>query len=254
MFNPKLWQLPQISTATLNQLPDLEQQLAARLTQIAARHQAARFAYSLAVEDVLIADMIARLGLNITVFVLDTGKLHSETLTLLTMLLQHYPTLTLRCYQPQAEAAEAFEREYGMQSIYESLQQRQLCCYIRKVEPLNRALAGADAWLSGQRREQSANRRHLPLVEEDKQHGITKYNPIADWSEEAVWAYTKTHDLPFNPLYLQGYPSIGCEPCTRPIRAEEDIRAGRWWWEQKSNKECGLHQQTITIEQSLGTQ
>lgn len=248
MFNPKLWQAPTASAATLNQLPALEAQLAERLRQIKTRHQDARFACSLAVEDLLISDMIAQLDLDIAVFVLDTGQLHAETLDVLKNLEARYPTLSIQTYHPQPDITEAFEREHGMQSIYTSLKQRQACCYIRKVEPLNRALNGADAWLTGQRREQSANRRHLSFVEEDMQHGIAKYNPIADWSEEAVWAYISRHNIPFNQLYSQGYPSIGCEPCTRPIRATEDIRAGRWWWEQKSNKECGLHQPNLAIE------
>lgn len=249
MFSPPLWQAPEPSAAVINQLPALQQQLAQRLRTIAEQHQAARFACSLAAEDVLIIDMIARLDINIAVFTLNTGKLHAETLNVLKALTARYPSLSIESYHPQPEAVRAFDTEHGIQSIYESLAQRQLCCHLRKVEPLNRALAGADAWLSGQRRQQSQNRSTLPLVEEDSLRGITKYNPIADWTEEAVWAYINTHDLPLNTLYQQGYPSIGCESCTRPIRKDEEIRAGRWWWEQQDSKECGLHQQAAPIEQ-----
>ena len=125
--------------------------------------------------------------------------------------------------------------------MYESIELRKQCCYIRKVEPLNRALAAAPAWLTGQRRSQSVTRGDLPFEETDHARGIAKFNPIFDWQDDDVWAYAQTADLPLNALYNQGYPSIGCEPCTRPVKWDEDIRAGRWWWESKDSKECGLH-------------
>ena len=134
-----------------------------------------------------------------------------------------------------------YEEEKGKFAFYESVELRRECCHIRKIEPLNRAIQGADAWLTGQRREQSATRTVLPFAEQDQSRGIDKYNPIFDWSETDVWAYILANNVPYNDLYHQGFPSIGCEPCTRQVKQGEDIRAGRWWWESKDSKECGLH-------------
>ena len=130
---------------------------------------------------------------------------------------------------------------HGLNAFYDSVELRQRCCGIRKVEPLRRALAGHSAWITGQRREQSATRAELPEAQWDDAFGLHKYNPLASWSTEEVWAVVRALDIPYNPLHDQGYPSIGCEPCTRAIRPGEDIRAGRWWWEQRSSLECGLH-------------
>ena len=243
MFSPQLWHAPVVSEATFRHLPTLQQELEQNLRTISANHKDVRFASSLAVEDMVITEVIARLKLPITVFTLNTAKLNPETLELLEATRQHFPELHIEEYHPQEEAVRHFDKNHGISSIYDSLEQRKLCCGIRKIEPLNRALDGADAWLTGQRRSQSATRTELPFKEKDPQRGITKFNPIFAWEEEAVWAYVQAHDLPLNALYKKGYPSIGCEPCTRPIRLSEDIRAGRWWWENKDSKECGLHQQ-----------
>ncbi len=141
-------------------------------------------------------------------------------------------------------AVEAYVKDHGLNAFYESVDLRKSCCGIRKVEPLNRALAGVEAWVTGQRREQSVTRTELHEQEHDAARGIEKYNPLAEWTEADVWAYLRHFDVPVNPLHARGYPSIGCEPCTRAIRPGEDSRAGRWWWESRDTKECGLH---ITI-------
>ena len=246
MLRPQLWHAPLVSDATFNQLPIHQKTLEQRLAFIAENHQAVRFASSLAVEDMVITDVIARLELPIKVFTLNTGKLHKETLELITAIESRFPTLQFEQYHPADNAVQDFENNHGISSIYERLDARKLCCYIRKIEPLNRALIGADAWLTGQRRSQSTTRTELSFEEQDEQRRMVKFNPIFDWSEEDIWAYVKSHDLPLNKLYEKGYPSIGCEPCTRPIKLSEDIRAGRWWWENKNSKECGLHQTTNT--------
>lgn len=246
MFSPQLWHAPIVSEATFRQLPTLEKALEQHLRYIVDNYKDVRFASSLAVEDMVITDAIARLKLPIKVFTLNTGKLHQETLELLEATRQRYPDLQIEEYHPQEDAVRDFDTNHGISSIYESLEQRKLCCGIRKIEPLNRALEGAEAWLTGQRRSQSATRTELPFEERDEQRDIAKFNPIFAWEEEDVWAYVEAHELPLNQLYKKGYPSIGCEPCTRPIRLSEDIRAGRWWWENKDSKECGLHQQTTT--------
>ena len=144
-------------------------------------------------------------------------------------------------FRPLPEAAAAFEREHGAASIYEHIERRRQCCHIRKIEPLNRALSDAPAWLTGQRRSQADSRSRLDFEETDHARGIAKFNPIFDWEEADVWAYAARHQVPLNALYRQGYPSIGCEPCTRPVKRGENIRAGRWWWENQSSQECGLH-------------
>ncbi|MDU8923836.1 phosphoadenylyl-sulfate reductase [Pasteurellaceae bacterium LIM206] len=240
-LKPKLWEIPTPSEAVLNGLSAKTAELTARLRQIGQSHQAARFASSLAVEDMVITDIIAKNHFNIQVFTLDTGLLHKETLALLAELEQYYPQLKIEKLTPHFEDTRQFVAEHGARAYYESVPLRRQCCFIRKIEPLNRALAGADAWLSGQRREQSATRTELPFAERDQTRNMDKYNPIFDWSEQEVWAYILSHRVPYNRLYHQGFPSIGCDPCTRPVKEGEDIRAGRWWWENKDSKECGLH-------------
>lgn len=241
MFKPNLWQIPTIPAEVAQDLEKREAILIQRLEHIAEQHQNAKFASSLAVEDMLITDLIAKCGLAIEVFTLQTGRLNPETLALLEQVDQAYPDLTLQRYFPQTAAVQEYIDTQGENAFYDSVEQRKQCCFIRKVEPLNRALEQADAWLSGQRREQSVTRTDLPFCEPDHARQISKYNPIFDWSELDVWAYILRHQVPYNALYQQGYPSIGCEPCTRPVKVGEDIRAGRWWWENKDNKECGLH-------------
>ena len=241
IIRPTLWQIPQPDSTVRNNLKAKSEILSNRLTEIVTRHNCVRFASSLAVEDLVITDAIVKSGTNITVFTLETGKLNPETLALIEAIQRTYPTLQLQLFYTDAAAAKKYETEHGKFAFYDSVELRRECCFIRKIEPLNRALADADAWLTGQRREQSVTRTELAFHEQDNARHIDKYNPIFDWSEQEVWAYILHHQIPYNDLYNQGFPSIGCEPCTKPVRLGEDIRAGRWWWENKDSKECGLH-------------
>ncbi|ADY97556.1 TPA: phosphoadenylyl-sulfate reductase [Neisseria meningitidis] len=241
LLKPALWQIPHIGSGSETALAEKTETLKQRLHRIAGSHRDARFASSLAAEDMVITDLIAGENLNIGIFTLDTGLLHAETLNLLDRIERVYPHMQIKRFQPIREDALHYVESKGRFAFYDSVEARRECCRIRKIEPLNRAIAGADAWLTGQRREQSATRTELPFAEYDAGRGIGKYNPIFDWSEHDVWAYILANNVPYNDLYRQGFPSIGCDPCTRPVKAGEDIRAGRWWWEGRNSKECGLH-------------
>jgi phosphoadenosine phosphosulfate reductase len=210
------------------------------LEKIAAEHSPAVLANSLSAEDMVITDAVARLALPIGVFVLDTGRLHADTLELVDAIRERY-RIAVEVYEPRAMAVQAYLQVYGRDAFYKNPELRQSCCDIRKVQPLKRALAGKRAWITGQRREQSAGRAALTEREFDLAHGLAKFNPLAGWSEAQVWAYIRAHDVPYNRLYDQGYRSIGCAPCTRPVLPGEDVRAGRWWWEAAEHRECGLH-------------
>lgn len=210
------------------------------LREIAERFAPVALASSLQAEDMVITDAIARLRLPIGVFVLDTGRLHEDTLALIPAIRSRYG-LQVQIFEPQAAAVVNYVYFYGRDAFYGSTDLRHKCCDIRKVEPLARALAGQRAWITGQRRAQSTERAVLPEREFDSVHGLEKFNPLAEWSEAAVWDYIHARDVPYNRLYDQGYRSIGCAPCTRPVLPGEDLRAGRWWWEKEELKECGLH-------------
>ncbi|MFZ6690203.1 phosphoadenylyl-sulfate reductase [Undibacterium sp. SXout20W] len=210
------------------------------LKNIAQEFSPAVFASSLAAEDMVLTDLILREKLNISIFSLETGRLHAETLGMLDKVKTTYGTEIL-LYKPEASAVDAYVAQHGLNAFYDSVEMRKECCRIRKVEPLNRALAGKKAWVTGQRRSQAATRTELAAQEDDVAHGMQKFNPLADWSEEDVWHYIRSNNVPYNPLHDRGYPSIGCEPCTRAIQPGEDVRAGRWWWENPESKECGLH-------------
>ncbi len=212
----------------------------ATLGRIVTDFSPAVFATSLAAEDMVLTDMILRSALPIGIFTLETGRLHAETLGMLNTIKEKYAYEVTR-FTPDPIAVEGYVQNYGLNGFYDSVELRKECCRIRKVDPLNRALEGNTAWVTGQRRSQSATRAELHVQETDAAHGMTKFNPLADWSEEDVWHYIRTHNMPYNPLHDRGYPSIGCEPCTRAIQPGEDIRAGRWWWENPESKECGLH-------------
>ena len=214
--------------------------LDALLAQIAGRHSKVKFASSLAAEDMLLTHAILSKGLPIGIFSLNTGRLHAETLGMIDRVRERYG-YEIEQFHPQQDAVDKYVAEHGLNAFYESVELRKSCCQIRKVETLNRALADVDAWVTGQRREQSVTRAELHEEEQDDARGIAKYNPLADWTESDVWTYLKAFDVPVNPLHARGYPSIGCEPCTRAIRPGEDSRAGRWWWESRDTKECGLH-------------
>ena len=204
-------------------------------------------ASSLGAEDVVITDLINRLQLPIPVFVLDTGALHAETQALLERL-QAFSSTPVEVFQPQRSAVLNFVRHPGQAAIYRSQAERQSCCQIRKLEPLGRALIGQRAWITGLRREQSNARADVQAIQADTQNGValTKINPLVEWTWGDVWHYIATHGVDYNPLHDQFFPSIGCAPCTRAISLGEDFRAGRWWWEDASAKECGLHAPTST--------
>ncbi|MGE6914899.1 phosphoadenylyl-sulfate reductase [Achromobacter kerstersii] len=214
--------------------------LVERLTQIQHRYPDAALASSLAAEDMVLTHAIYESGLDLEVFTLDTGRLHAETLGVLDAVRARYGR-DVTVYRPVAAAVEQHVAAHGAYAFYESVDLRKACCQIRKVEPLKRALAGRGAWITGQRRQQSTTRGELPLEEQDATFGLYKFNPLAEWSEDDVWNLIRALGIPYNPLHDQGYPSIGCEPCTRAIRPGEDLRAGRWWWESSDSKECGLH-------------
>lgn len=210
------------------------------LQRVADEFSPAVFASSLAAEDMVLTDMILRAKLPITIFSLETGRLHAETLAMLDKIRTTYD-YEVHLYRPEAAAVEQYVAQNGIDAFYDSIEMRKECCRIRKVEPLKRALAGQTAWVTGQRRAQSTTRSELAMQELDSAHGLQKFNPLVDWSEQDVWDYLRANQVPYNALHDRGYPSIGCEPCTRAIEPGEDVRAGRWWWENADSKECGLH-------------
>jgi len=195
-------------------------------------------------EDVVLIDMAAKLGAPFRVFSLDTGRLHPETYQFLEKVRTHYG-VPVEVFAPQAEAVQALVRAKGLFSFYTDGHKE--CCGIRKVEPLVRALAPLRAWVTGQRKDQSpGTRADVPVVQLDRTFGapdrpLVKFNPLSYWTSKQVWAYIRDHDVPYNTLHDRGFVSIGCEPCTRPINPGQHERAGRWWWEEETKKECGLH-------------
>lgn len=210
------------------------------LARIARDFSPAVFASSLAAEDMVLTDLILKDRLPIGIFSLETGRLHAETLSMIDRVKDTYG-YDIALFKPQPEAVDAYVTQNGLNAFYDSVEMRKECCRIRKVEPLGRALAGKQAWITGQRRSQSTTRAELAVQEDDLGHGMQKFNPLADWSEQDVWDYLREQQVPYNVLHDRGYPSIGCEPCTRAIEPGEDVRAGRWWWENPESKECGLH-------------
>jgi phosphoadenosine phosphosulfate reductase len=224
----------------MTQLADLTAATRATLERVAAEFSPAVFASSLAAEDMVLTDLILKSALPIGIFSLDTGRLHAETLAVVDAVRDTYG-YEIALFRPDPAAVEAYVSGKGLNAFYDGVDQRRECCHIRKVEPLGRALAGKRAWITGQRRAQSATRATLAVQEDDPAHGMAKFNPLADWSEQDVWDYLRANKVPYNALHDRGYPSIGCEPCTRAIQPGEDVRAGRWWWENPESKECGLH-------------
>ncbi|QXL84407.1 phosphoadenylyl-sulfate reductase [Comamonas sp. NLF-1-9] len=214
--------------------------LLALLQGIAEEHPDALLASSMGVEDTLLIHALMQVPTRLGVFMLDTGRLHKETLAMVGTIEQRYG-ITVQVLHPEPEAVRNYVQTHGLNAFYESVELRKLCCDIRKVQPLRRVLAGHSAWITGQRREQSSTRAELPEAQWDEAFGLHKYNPLASWHTDEVWAVVRALDIPYNPLHDRGYASIGCECCTRAIRPGEDIRAGRWWWEQRNNAECGLH-------------
>ena len=221
-------------------LHDRARELARTLSRVALEHAPAALASSLSAEDMVITDTILTQGLEIEIFTLDTGRLHADTLNLIGEIRRRYG-YELRVHKPEPAAVKEYVVRFGRDAFYEDVALRKRCCEIRKVDPLKRALAGKSAWITGMRRGQAVTRGELPLQQADSVHGIVKFNPLAQWSESEVWEYLHERQLPYNALYDQGYRSIGCAPCTRPTTPVEDVRAGRWWWEDAQSRECGLH-------------
>jgi len=203
------------------------------LERIASTYAPAALSSSLGAEDMVLTDLIAREGLPIEIFTLDTGRLHAETLELAERIQSHYG-IALRVMRPDAAAVADYVSRHGRDAFYDSVELRKRCCEIRKVEPLKRALQGKRAWITGLRREQSAARAELRLAEFDPALRVAKFNPLAQWSGNDVWDYIRANKVPRNPLLGSGFPSIGCEPCTRAVEPGADERSGRWWWEQRS--------------------
>lgn len=204
-------------------------------------HPDITLACSFGVEDVALLDMISHLDRRPRIFFLDTGRLHQETYDVMEQVRARY-SLDIEAYFPEQSAVEKMVRAKGANLFYYSVENRHECCGVRKVEPLGRALKGVKAWITGIRRAQAVTRTDIAKVEIDAAHGgIAKINPLADWTEQQVWDYVKQNHVPYNRLHDQGFPSIGCAPCTRAVKPGEDIRAGRWWWENPESKECGLH-------------
>jgi len=203
-------------------------------------HPKIALASSFGLEDVALIDMMVKINPKARIFSLETGRLHQETYDVMDEIKDRY-NIQIEAFFPDAARVEKMVREKGMNLFYHSVENRKLCCGIRKVEPLNRALSQLDGWITGIRKDQTQNRTAARYVEIDTDHGnIIKVNPLLDWSLDQAWAYVRQNKVPYNILHDRGFPSIGCEPCTRAIQPGEDPRAGRWWWEQ-DNKECGLH-------------
>jgi phosphoadenosine phosphosulfate reductase len=224
-------------------LPDAGDALTV-LRRAAFDHAPAVLASSFGAEDMVLIDLIARNALPVGIFTLDTGRLPDETHVLIDRVCATY-SLDVDVHFPEAAAVEPFVRANGVNAFYASPSLREQCCAIRKSQPLARALGGKRAWITGLRRAQAATRRDVAVEEFDAVHGLAKFNPLADWSRDDVWAYLRAHRVPYNALHDRGYASIGCAPCTRAIEPGEDERAGRWWWESADRKECGIHRRPV---------
>jgi len=198
------------------------------------------FATSFGAEDQVITHIIASIMPEASVFTLDTGRLFPETYDLIEKTESRYK-IRIQIYFPDSSQVEEMVNELGVNLFYRSIENRKRCCGVRKIEPLQRALRGKSAWITGLRKEQSVTRENARLVEWDEHNKLVKVNPLFSWHEEEVWDYINKHNIPYNSLHDQGYRSIGCQPCTRPVTTENNIRSGRWWWENPDNKECGLH-------------
>jgi phosphoadenosine phosphosulfate reductase len=218
----------------------------ATLVRVADGYAPAVLASSFGAEDMVLLDLIAQHAPAIRVVTLDTGRLPEETHVLIDRARDRYG-IAIDVHFPDAARIAPFVRAHGVNAFYDSVELRQGCCAIRKTEPLRRALSGKGAWITGLRRDQSVTRSGLAHEEFDAIHGIPKFNPLADWSEDDVWTYIRARNVPYNALHDRGYRSIGCAPCTRAVEPGEDVRAGRWWWEHPEHKECGLHRRPVTI-------
>jgi len=197
-------------------------------------------ASSLGAEDQVLTRMIANIFPDTQIFTLDTGRLFPETFDLIARTNEKYG-IRLKVYFPDARQVEKMVNEKGINLFYQSVENRKLCCGIRKVEPLKRAFRDLDVWICGLRKDQSVTRFFTRMIEWDETNNLIKVNPLLNWTEKQVWEYIKKYEVPYNDLHDKGFPSIGCQPCTRAVKPGEDVRAGRWWWEDPEQKECGLH-------------
>lgn len=231
---------PELSDALKASVTIKRAQVLSVLKEAATKLPAITFANSFGAEDMVLTDIIMREKLAIEIFSLDTGRLPAETYTLMAEAENTYNT-KLKVYFPKHEVVEQYVQTNGINAFYESIDLRKACCYMRKVEPLQRALGSKQAWITGMRAEQATTRANLPVQEFDEGNKLEKFNPLSDWTEQEVWAYIRLHEVPYNKLHDVFYPSIGCAPCTRAVAMGEDVRAGRWWWEDPTSKECGLH-------------
>ncbi|MDQ0319489.1 phosphoadenosine phosphosulfate reductase [Pararhizobium capsulatum DSM 1112] len=214
--------------------------LSGRLAVVASLEGKSVFTTSLGIEDQVITAAIATGRHDIEVSTLETGRLFNETVALIDKTEETYGIL-IRRFHPEQDDIDAYAAKYGLNGFYDSVEARHACCGVRKLKPLARALEGASFWITGLRRGQSGNRAETPFAEADLERGMIKVNPLADWSNEVMAAHVAAENIPVNPLHKRGYPSIGCEPCTRAIKPGEPERAGRWWWENDEKRECGLH-------------
>jgi phosphoadenosine phosphosulfate reductase len=225
-------------------IPDCERASADMVLRWALEEFSPRIALacSFQAEESVLIDMMHRMrGSDFRIFTLDTGRLNQETYDCMDAIRARYG-ISVEVFFPEATKVQDMVRAHGLNLFYNSVDERKLCCAVRKVEPLNRALKNLDAWITGLRREQALTRGTVSKVELDRDHGsILKINPLAEWRHDDIWDYIREHNAPFNRLHKQGYPSVGCAPCTRAVRPGDDLRAGRWWWENPETKECGLH-------------
>jgi phosphoadenosine phosphosulfate reductase len=195
---------------------------------------------SMGAEDQVLTDMLVKINPNIRIITLDTGRLFPETLNLIDETRKHFK-VSIEVFFPDYKLVQNMVKEKGINLFYDSVENRKLCCHIRKMEPLKRALEGMQAWITGIRKDQTLSRFNTNLIEWDEGNEMVKINPLYRWSEKMVWEYIRAHHIPYNELHDKGFPSIGCQPCTRVVAPGEDPRAGRWWWEDQGHKECGLH-------------
>lgn len=198
------------------------------------------FASSLGAEDQVLTDLISCVVPSMRIFTIDTGRLPEETYDLLEQTHTRYG-LSIEVLFPDPADIEPMVRRRGPNLFHRSSEDRKLCCHVRKVKPLERRLAGLEAWVTGLRRQQAVTRSDLQAVQWDEAHQLIKLNPLVEWTEDQIWDYIRSRNVPYSRLHDRGYPSIGCAPCTRAVAPGEDVRAGRWWWEQPEHKECGLH-------------
>ena len=223
--------------------PALEAKIRAtveQLRQAVKEYGKVVYSNSLGAESMVLTDLIWSHVPQIEIFSIDTGRLHEETYSLLERLERRYGR-RIRIVNPEPASVEGYASEHGINGFYNSPEARQSCCHVRKIEPFRRGIAGAGAWVTGVRREQSATRAQARTVEFDAPNGLYKISPILEWTNDDIWTYIRAHKLPYNTLHDQGFPSIGCAPCTRAIEPGADSRSGRWWWENSEHKECGLH-------------